>query len=114
MTAPQSRKLWAVIVRKESTRADVERAIGSPAFTAMMPDGGRMASYSYSKMDASLSPGSFIPFTAGLFGEGRATNRTQQLQVTYDAAGIVKDYEFSDNSMAALTHVSSYSVVTVL
>jgi outer membrane protein assembly factor BamE (lipoprotein component of BamABCDE complex) len=90
------------IVKGSTTRAQVEAMFGAPAGTGMAPDGGRMAFYSFtaSNSQSKVRGESMIPIVGMFYAGGDSTTqvRQQQLQVIYDASGVVKDYEFSDTT----------------
>jgi outer membrane protein assembly factor BamE (lipoprotein component of BamABCDE complex) len=90
------------IVKGSTTRAQVEAMFGAPAGTGMAPDGGRMAFYSFtaSNSQSKVRGESMIPIVGMFYAGGDSTTqvRQQQLQVIYDANGVVKDYEFSDTT----------------
>lgn len=92
----------AQIKKGVTTRAEVEALLGPPANVAMMPEGKRVMSYSYTstKGEGHATAASFIPYV-GMFAGGTKTEgqmRIQNLQVMLNAQGIVDDYEFSDNT----------------
>lgn len=75
-----------------TTKAEVELLLGPPVHTAMVGDGRRMMTYSFT--EASSTQG--IP-VVGLFA-GSSSTRTQSLQIVITKSGVVEDYEYSDNS----------------
>jgi len=97
----------ALIKKGVSTRADVETLLGPPMHVAMMPDGKRILSYTYTstKVEGHATAASYIPYV-GLFAggaKGEGQTRVQSLQVMLNAQGVVDDYEFSDNTRNTTT-----------
>jgi|SRR5581483_8757022 len=82
-----------------TTRAEVEALLGPPASVSMMPDGRRMMMYTYTETKGSANSVEMIP-VVGLFAGGATQGqmRMQTLQVMLNAANVVEDYEFSDNT----------------
>lgn len=77
----------AFIQKGKTTRTEVEQRLGAPAGIQVLPDGRRQAMYSYMNMSG----------PAVTWGWSTAEmKRTQAtLQVVYNQAGTVQDYEFS-------------------
>lgn len=80
------------IRRGHTTRADVEAALGPPAWVEVKPEGKRLVRYVYHEQrdDAWC----FVP-VAGAFLAGWDV-RHQQLDLVVDARGVVEDVEFRD------------------
>ena len=91
------------IEKGKTTREQVIAMLGHPMHTSMLGDGRRMMLYSSTEMNGEVkSDGrSFIPI-AGIFFAGRhtteGTTRRQNLQIIVNKAGVVEDYEFTDQT----------------
>lgn len=77
-----------------TTRAQVEQQMGPPSYTAMLPDGGRMLTYSYH--ETRMSALNFVPIVGDLHKD--TSMQQQMLQVKIDANGIVTDHEYTDKT----------------
>lgn len=88
----------AQIQKGVTTRSQVEAMLGPPMSVGMMPNGARSATYYSFNATASATPISYVPIVGDLAAGAKGTQRQQQLQIMYNAAGVVDDYEFSDNT----------------
>lgn len=92
----------AQIKKGVTTRGEVEALLGSPMTVSMTGEGKRVLTYYYSsiKMESRAGAATFIPlvgpFAASAKTQGQIKNQT--LQVMLNAAGVVEDYEFTDNT----------------
>src|SRR5579864_769468 len=97
------------IQKGSTTMAEVESMLGKPSSISLMGDGRRLAMYWSLQIDSTgrPSPASFIPYV-GLFASahGTATERQQNLQIVYNASGVVEDYEFTDNTTNSSTTIA--------
>jgi outer membrane protein assembly factor BamE (lipoprotein component of BamABCDE complex) len=99
----------AQIKKGITTRAEVEALLGPPTNVDMMAEGKRVLSYNYTQNQVNAHPTAtaFIP-GASLFtstAQADAKMQMQTLQVMVNAAGIVDDYEFSDNTTNTTANV---------
>jgi outer membrane protein assembly factor BamE (lipoprotein component of BamABCDE complex) len=99
---PMSADKISQIKKGVTTRAEVEALLGPPDFVSLVGDGKRVMSYHYSstQTEAHATAATFIPY-AGLFvggAKGQSQTHTQTLQVILNAANVVQDYEFDDNT----------------
>lgn len=83
------------LVKGKTTRSEVEQRFGIPAYTTMMSDGRSMATYSYTKVQTSIAPQSYVPVVGLFAGGSTSTVHTQTLIVTYDKNALIEDYTFS-------------------
>lgn len=83
-----------------TTRAEVEAALGSPTYVAMMGEGRRTMQYTYIETSTSPKATSFIPIAGAFIGGANMNQRTQNLQIMLNKNDVVEDYEFSDKAGA--------------
>ncbi|TAJ36871.1 MAG: hypothetical protein EPO55_20310 [Reyranella sp.] len=92
-----------------TTRPEVEAIFGRPAQTVVGDKGERHSFYSayQASVSGKAHASAYIPFVGPLVGtgEGSSTHRQQTLQVIYTAAGVVKDFEFSETGSNSKTQV---------
>jgi outer membrane protein assembly factor BamE (lipoprotein component of BamABCDE complex) len=84
------------IVKRRTTRAQLEALLGPPTYVSMMGDGRRMLFYSYmnTRIGGANTPIPVIPFAFSM----NMTTRQQTLQVILSKHNVVQDYEFSDKT----------------
>jgi len=87
-------KIESQIQKGVTTRAEVEKNLGTPDYVSMLPDGRRTLIYRYFESQAKGQ--SFIPY-AGMF-VGGSNNKQQTLQIMISKNNLVEDYEFSEKA----------------
>lgn len=83
-----------------TTRAEVEAAFGPPLFVAIIGEGRRIMTYTYSNTSTNVKATTFIPIVGAFIGGATTDQRTQNLQIILNKNDVVEDYEFSDKAGA--------------
>jgi outer membrane protein assembly factor BamE (lipoprotein component of BamABCDE complex) len=100
-----------LIQKGVTTRAEVEKLLGSPDNIAMMGDGRRMMMYSGAQT-ASDHGGDFlssVPLVGSLVPtENKDTVTRQVLQIVLNQNDVVEDYEYSNTATETNTTTSAF------